>query len=134
MVKESGLSSEIEVDSAGTYSGHAGDLPDSRMRSAAWNRGYKLNHLARQFRRDDFEKFDIIVVMDRSNYQNVIRLAPNEESKAKVYEMIGFCKDNLGYDAVPDPYYGGSKGFDTVLDLLEDGCSELLTKIKSQLK
>lgn len=133
LVKEAGLNNEIYVDSAGTYSGHAGDLPDSRMRSAAWNRGYKLNHLARQFKREDFEEFDIIVVMDKSNYNNIIRLAPNNAAKSKVHEMISFCNDNLGYDVVPDPYYGGTKGFDTVLDLLEDGCYRLLEIIKQKL-
>ena len=75
IVEERGLSGRIGIDSAGTYAGHTGELPDARMRRAAARRGYDLGHRARQIREEDFDRFDMIVVMDDMNYENVHRLA-----------------------------------------------------------
>ena len=69
LVDEAGLSDHIEIDSAGTYGGHAGELPDPRMRIAASRRGYELTHRARPIREEDFDRFDRILVMDDSNYE-----------------------------------------------------------------
>ena len=77
IVRKRGLGAEIAVDSAGTYAGHTGELPDARMRRAALRRGYELTHRARQIREEDFGKFDMIVVMDDRNYEHVHRLAPS---------------------------------------------------------
>ncbi len=119
----------FEIDSAGTYGGHAGDLPDARMRAAALKRGYHLTHRSRQVRTEDFDRFDRILVMDDSNYERVHRLAPTTEAAAKIYRMTEFCRRHPGADHVPDPYYEGAQGFEKVLDLLEDACEGLLKEI-----
>ncbi len=125
------LTDRIETDSAGTYSGHVGDLPDPRMRRAAARRGYNLTHRARPLREADFERFDRIVVMDDNNYETVHRLAPSRELSHKIYRMVEFCRRSTQWDHVPDPYYEGHEGFELVLDLLEDACEGLLEEIKN---
>ena len=121
----------LEIDSAGTYGGHAGDLPDARMRRAAAKRGYQLTHRARQIREEDFELFDMIIVMDDMNYETVHRLAPSREAANRIFRMIKFCKHHPDRFYVPDPYYEGVEGFELVLDLLEDGCREILAYLQN---
>lgn len=127
-----GLSDKIVVDSAGTYGGHAGQLPDSRMRSAAARRGYDLTHRARQITEEDFIDFDMIVVMDDMNYESVSRLAPERRYLDKLYRFAEFCGRHPQWSHVPDPYYEGREGFELVLDLLEDGCEGILEKIADE--
>ena len=127
-----GLSDEIAVDSAGTYGGHAGQLPDSRMRSAAARRGYDLTHRARQITEEDFIDFDMIVVMDDMNYESVSRLAPERRYLDKLYRFAEFCGRHPQWSHVPDPYYEGREGFELVLDLLEDGCEGILEKMADE--
>lgn len=129
MVKEQGLDDKIIVDSAGTSGYHDGELPDSRMRQHGARRGYKFDSLSRRFTMDDFDNFDIIIVMDDSNYHNVMRLAPDLDSEKKVYRMIEFSQ-KFAHDHIPDPYYSGADGFELVLDLLEDACEGLLERLK----
>ena len=117
------------VDSAGTYGGHAGDMPDHRMRVHARRRGYELTHRSRQISESDFADFDLIIPMDASNERNLHRLAPTVEDEEKIVPMISFVKCATRYDHVPDPYYEGSEGFELVLDLLEDGCRNLYNTI-----
>lgn len=126
MVEQAGLSDSYELDSAGTYAGHAGELPDKRMRVHAARRGYTLTHRSRPVRATDFADFDIIVAMDDSNYDNLRRLAPTPQDEAKIVRMIDFCRMHPYYYSVPDPYYEGASGFELVLDLLEDACAGLL--------
>ena len=76
IVERRGLSGTFGIDSAGTYGGHRGELPDPRMRSAASRRGYALTHRSRQVREEDFDRFDMIVAMDDMNYESLNRLAP----------------------------------------------------------
>jgi protein-tyrosine phosphatase len=127
MAARRGLEQAFDVDSAGTYAGHAGEVPDARMCSAARRRGYRLTHRARPFRRDDFERFDSIVVMDNSNYKDVCALAPDAESAQKVVRMATFCRRH-SVSHVPDPYYEGRQGFERVLDILEDACENWLSE------
>lgn len=115
------------IDSAGTYGGHAGDLPDRRMRIHAQRRGYDLVHRSRKFRESDFDEFDLIIPMDASNESNLRNLAPTVEAEAKIVPMMRFVTRATRYDYVPDPYYEGAEGFELVLDLLEDGCDNLYT-------
>lgn len=124
-IKAAGLEGQITVDSAGTYGGHVGEAPDARMCRAAGERGYTLNHSARRITYDDFEKYDLIVVMDDANYDAVYRMAPDPEAAEKVYPMSEFFQD-ADLDHVPDPYYEGAEGFRHVIDLLEDGTQGLL--------
>ena len=126
------LSDKIAVDSAGTYGGHAGQLPDSRMRSAAARRGYDLTHRARQITEEDFIDFDMIVVMDDMNYESVSRLAPERRYLDKLYRFAEFCGRHPQWSHVPDPYYEGREGFELVLDLLEDGCEGILEKMADE--
>ena len=124
-----GMENMVDIDSAGTYSGHAGDLPDYRMRAAALSRGYVLTHRARQVRESDFFDFDIIVGMDDNNYHNLFRLAPTVESRDKIFRMAEFFTRHREWTHVPDPYYEGHEGFELVLNMLEDGCAEILRRI-----
>lgn len=128
------LTDRYYIDSAGTYAGHAGQLPDKRMRVHATRRGYNLTHRARPVTESDFDDFDIIVAMDESNRRALRSLSPTVEAQDKVVMMIDFCRMATHYDHVPDPYYEGAEGFELVLDLLEDGCRGLLDKIEERKK
>lgn len=129
LVAEKGMEDRIFVDSAGTYAGHRGELPDRRMRIHARQRGYELTHRSRPIRESDFEDFDIIVAMDASNRDNLRRLAPTLEDARKIVMMADFCRRSHRFDYVPDPYYEGSEGFELVLDMLEDACAGLLSQL-----
>lgn len=119
-----------EIDSAGTAAYHAGDLPDKRMRLHARDRGLTLTHRARRIRPQDFYDFDLIIPMDSSNLQDLKELAPTAEAQKKIVPMAEFFSPGSRYDFVPDPYYEGSEGFELVLDLLEDSCSNLLEALR----
>lgn len=129
IIDEKGISDDFELDSAGLYSGHAGELPDARMRVHAKQRGYNLTHRSRPVRSHDFQDFDLIVAMDDSNYRRLINLAPTPDDEKKVVRMIDYVKGFPQYHSVPDPYYEGAEGFEIVLDLLEDGCANLLSSL-----
>ena len=118
VVKNRNMEEVVEIDSAGTYGGHAGELPDYRMRSAASQRGYNLTHRSRKFREDDFYDFDKIIVMDDMNYENVSRMAPQRSYLDKVYRFVEFCRNYPDRIYVPDAYYEGREGFELVLDML----------------
>ena len=130
LIDKEGLSAEFKIDSAGLYGGHAGELPDSRMRIHASKRGYSLLHRSRPVKISDFDDFDFIVAMDDSNFSRLKSLAPTIEAEKKIVKMTDFVKGFPQYHSVPDPYYEGAEGFEIVLDLLEDGCRNLLDKIK----
>lgn len=131
LLEKENLQDRFEVDSAGLYGGHAGDMPDSRMRIHARRRGYILDHISRPVKTTDFEDFDLIIAMDNSNYDRLVSLAPNPEAEQKIVRMIDFVHGFPQYHYVPDPYYEGAEGFEIVLDLLEDGCKNLLEELKS---
>ena len=126
LIDKNSLSDQFEIDSAGLYGGHAGDLPDYRMRQHAKRRGYQLNHISRPVRPSDFDNFDIIVAMDDSNYSRLKSLSPTPDTDKKIVRMIDYVKGFPQYHSVPDPYYEGAEGFEIVLDLLEDGCRNML--------
>lgn len=132
MVHDKGLQEYIEVDSAGTQGWHTGELPDPRMRKAAAERGYNLTHRARQLREEDFLDFDMIVVMDDSNYENASRVAPERKYLDKLYRMREFMTEFPDRTYVPDPYYEGVEGFYLVLDMLENGCREIIKHIQNK--
>lgn len=132
MVDRHGASARYHIDSAGTYSGHSGQLPDPRMRRHASMRGYNLTHRARAVRATDFDEFDLIIAMDDANYYDLRHLAPSIEAEQKIHRMTEFLRKHDA-DSVPDPYYEGSEGFEIVLNLLEDACMGLFVQIeKSQ--
>ena len=130
LIERNGLQHLIEVDSAGTYGGHAGERSDPRMRRAAAARGIEMTHLARRVREEDFESFDRIIAMDDNNYETLFRLAPNREAQNKIFRFREYLRHHTEWSYIPDPYYEGHEGFELVLDLLEDGCSTLLEELK----
>ncbi|HLV15147.1 MAG TPA: low molecular weight protein-tyrosine-phosphatase [Xanthomarina sp.] len=117
------------IDSAGTGNYHVGDPPDPRSVKIAKKYGLDIsNQRGRQFTTSDFDKFDYIYVMDSSNYQNVIRLARNEQDIAKVKMILNEIYKNQDYD-VPDPYTGGIQGFESTYKMLDEACQEIANKI-----
>ncbi|MCA9664838.1 MAG: low molecular weight phosphotyrosine protein phosphatase [Myxococcales bacterium] len=120
-----GLDADVHIDSAGTCAHHIGELPDARMRSAASRRGYTLDSRARQITRADLTRFDLIAVMDGENLRDVLALARDDAQRARVRLLGSFVDANDPPD-VPDPYYGGSAGFERVLDLIESAADPLL--------
>ena len=135
LVADAGLEGVIEVDSAGTYGGHAGELPDARMRRAAVKRGYDLRHRSRRIAEEDFAAFDCIVAMDDTNYEALCRMAPSREAIGKVCRMAEFFGPAYADRTyVPDPYYEGHEGFERVLDMLQEGCANLLAEVRSRIR
>lgn len=124
VVVSHGAEAHFETDSAGTYSGHYGQLPDARMRQHAARRGYRLTHRARTVRTADFEVYDLVVAMDDANRSDLLALAPTVESERKVVRMADYIRSRRA-DCVPDPYYEGADGFELVLNLLEEACENL---------
>ena len=128
LVRANGMHDRFVVDSAGTYSGHRGELPDRRMRTAALYRGFALTHKARPVSGLDFLDFDLIIAMDDQNYEDLMHLAPSVEATHKIKRMSDFLTThNISY--IPDPYYMGAEGFSLVLDLLEEACQNLYDTI-----
>ena len=132
LVEKRGLLHCIEIDSAGTAAYHKGELPDSRMRMHAARRGYNLTHRSRPVCIEDFFHFDRIIGMDDRNIQQLKAQAPDLESISKISRMTDYCRTHT-IDHVPDPYYSGERGFEQVLDILEDACAGLLDEIESSL-
>jgi protein-tyrosine phosphatase len=125
LVAKANLSHSISCDSAGTSSYHIGSAPDRRMTAAAKARGIILQGQARQLQKSDLENFDLILAMDRENYQDIMHLAPEPQYRDKVRLMCDFATHHQEKE-VPDPYYGGEQGFNLVIDLLLDSCQGLL--------
>jgi len=134
IIKENNMEELIDVDSAGTIPYHNGELPDHRMRKHAEKRGYNLSHKSRLFNPEkDFINFDYIVVMDDQNYEDIKSQDLGGNYINKIFKMVQFCK-KFNVNRVPDPYNLGPQGFEDVLNILEDGCSGLLKKVKDEIK
>jgi protein-tyrosine phosphatase len=125
LIARAELGDRIVCDSAGTSSYHIGSPPDRRMQAAAKQRDIFLKGEARQFTVEDFERFDLIVAMDRENYRDLLALDSEGTYRSKVHLMCEFATEHGDRD-VPDPYYGGKEGFNYVIDLLLDACEGLL--------
>jgi protein-tyrosine phosphatase len=133
LITDRNLENLIEVDSAGLIEYHVGETADPRMAEAAAERGFNLKGTARKFDfRKDFENFDYIITMDDSNFEDIKSLDFQNVYGDKIYKMVSFSK-RLVVPEVPDPYFGGRKGFDTVLDILEDAADGLLDKIQNDI-
>ena len=129
LVTEEGLANDFHIDSCGTISHHTGDAPDSRAQATALARGIDISNLrGRQYQQSDFEKFDYIVTMDNQNYREMVVESP-EQYRNKIYLFCKFAH-NYNEQEVPDPYYGGKKGFEQVYDLILDASKGLLTHIR----
>ncbi len=129
LIDQANLSEHIICDSAGTSGYHIGSPPDRRMAVAAASQlGIKIRGQARQFKKSDFETFDLILAMDRENYQDILSLDSAGQYRDKVRLMCDFCSRHPTKE-VPDPYYGGSEGFTHVIDLLLDACDGLIKHV-----
>ncbi|MBL1281020.1 MAG: low molecular weight phosphotyrosine protein phosphatase [Fluviicola sp.] len=117
------------VDSAGTCDNHIGQSPDSRMTATAESFDLSINHLrARQFEVSDFDNFDLIYAMDNSNFQNILSLARNEEDERKVKMILDESHPKMQLE-VPDPYFGGERGFIEVYNLLDNATDCIMNKL-----
>lgn len=128
-VTDAGRAAEFEIDSAGTIGHHQGAPPDSRMSESLRQRGFTIEGCSRQIQPEDLIRFDLIVTMDESNLSDVLSLDETGRLHSKVRSFVSFCRhhDDL---RVPDPYYGGQRGFDHVIRMLEDGCEGILESLK----
>ena len=130
LVREAGLDGTIEIDSAGTAGYHSGEPPDSRARACGKRRGIDIAGRARQFKSADFARFDYVLAMDATNYDDLLELAPNAEAKAKIHLLRSLDPGSPANASVPDPYYGGAEGFDEVVELCLAACRPLLERIR----
>jgi protein-tyrosine phosphatase len=133
LATDSGIGETIVADSAGTHGYHIGEPPDPRAQAAAADRGYDLSGLrARKFERADFERFDLIVAMDRGHFAMLsARAQPPGAHKLKL--MMSYARRFKEQD-VPDPYYGGPQDFERVIDMLEDAARGLLGSLAEPTK
>jgi protein-tyrosine phosphatase len=133
LLRAEGLDGRIELDSAGTGSWHAGDPPDARAMAAARARDIELDGAARQVTSADFERFDLLLAMDRENARELHARAPDDAARAKVRLLREFDPAAVaaGDLDVPDPYYGGPQGFERVLDLVTAACRGLLDEVRA---
>ncbi len=131
LVQQAGLANQVICDSAGTAAYHTGEPPDRRMTAAAAKQGITLIGQARPFSAQDFLDFDLILAMDRDNYRDFLAKDSQGKYRHKVKMMLDF-RQNYTIAEVPDPYYGGSDGFDYVIDLLMDSCAGLLSFVQKE--
>lgn len=132
LVKQRGLQGNLWSDSAGTSTYHLGEQPDERTFEVAEKNGLTLNHLGRQINANDFKEFDYILAMDESNYRDILQFAKNKGiqlRKDQVLKLRRFENSNADLD-VPDPYFGGMKGFDQVYGILNRSISGFLDYIE----
>lgn len=131
-VARRGWQSRVEVDSAGTHAYHENELPDPRARKTAGRHGLEIEQQrARRVVESDFEQFDLVLAMDQSNFDGLISMAP-QHLHHKIEKIMGYS--DLGItDDVPDPYYGGSHGFEQVVQLLENAMQGLMNSLEQRL-
>jgi len=135
LLREKELEDAIEVDSAGTGSWHVGHSPDERSTGAARERGIELVGHARQVDVADFDSFDLILAMDRANYEELYAMAPDADARDRVKLLREYDSDAVAANdlEIPDPYYGGPEGFEDVLDLVTRACEGLLDEVRAEV-
>ncbi|MGZ0654479.1 low molecular weight protein-tyrosine-phosphatase [Coraliomargarita sp. W4R53] len=131
LVDEAGLSDEFEIESAGTIGFHVGSPPDPRMQEAMRERGIPVIGESQQLVRADLEHYDLILAMDQDNFAGARRLDRAGQYTDKIKLFCDYCTEHQETE-VPDPYYGGERGFEHVMDLIEDGCRNLLKELSTR--
>ena len=129
LVASKGLSDRIYADSAGTHAYHIGEQPDKRSQQTAKKRGIDMSaQCARQVEKDDFVTFDYILAMDEANYVDLEKMATFKQREERLHLFMNFAayRDET---EVPDPYYGGTHGFERVFDMVQDASEGLLAEI-----
>jgi protein-tyrosine phosphatase len=134
LLSNAGLRELVRVDSAGTGAWHEGELADERTRQEGARRGMAVPSVARQFTRDDFDRFDLIVAMDKANVAELELLARNDADRAKIDLLRRFDPRSPSDAEVPDPYYGGPDGFSHVFDLCEAASRGLLAHLRTRYR
>jgi protein-tyrosine phosphatase len=132
LLEGAGLAGKVEVDSAGTAGYHAGDPPDARARAAGRRLGIEVGGRARQFKRADFERFDYVLAMDRSNFEDLAALANDPELQKRLHLLRAFDPDSPAGASVPDPYYGDDEDFDDVVRICLAACTPLLETLRRE--
>jgi protein-tyrosine phosphatase len=132
---ERGLDGRVEIESAGTIDYHVGEPPDDRIRAVAATRGYEVNGRARQVTVEDFQSFDLLIAMDRDNLAHLRELRSELDGatgcRAELKLLSDFLPEGSTID-VPDPYYGGGRGFEDVLDMIERAVPRILDELVSE--
>jgi protein-tyrosine phosphatase len=132
LVRSASLESVVEVASAGTAGYHSGEPPDPRARAAAKRAGVVVGGQARQFRRADFERFDYVLAMDRSNLEALLALSPDAAARSKLHLLRSFEPASPPEASVPDPYYGTDTDFDDVVAICLAACAPLLERLRQE--
>ena len=130
LVKQAGLDARVEISSAGTGDWHVGDPRDKRSQTVGATRGIPLAGRARQFTSASFDGCDYVLAMDRSNRDELRRLARTDADRAKIRLLRSFDPGAPADAEVPDPYYGGPRGFEEVFDLCEAACRGLIAHLR----
>lgn len=130
LVDQAGLADQFEIESAGTIGFHVGSSPDERMQHSMRTRNIPIIGHSRQLQSSDLEVYDLILAMDNDNLIDARALDPSGNLHHKVQLFCDYCTAHRQTE-VPDPYYGGDQGFEHVLDLIEDGCANLLKKLSA---
>ncbi len=128
--KQAGAVKRYEVSSAGTGDWHVGEPPDERMRRVAARQGLVYSGRARQFQRRDFDRFDLILAMDKQNRDDLIALARSAEDRAKIHLLREYDPQGGPNLPVPDPYYGGMNGFEEVYRVVERSVKGLFERLE----
>ncbi len=133
LIKKEKLEEDISCDSAGILDYHQGEPADVRMQMHANRRGYFLESISRPVNpKEDFDRFDMIIGMDEQNIRDLRLRVRSEDDLKKIYLITDFCRRKK-YDRIPDPYMGKEKGFELVIDILEDACAGLLDYLKNEI-
>ena len=132
-LEAAGLAGRVRVDSAGTGAWHAGQAPDTRSVAVARENGIELVGHARRVRLEDFFEFDYVLAMDRSNLHDLQDLESGSGSDAIVRLFLDFDPEQNEDPDVPDPYYGGSDGFDGVFRMIDRTCAALVDRLAQEL-
>jgi protein-tyrosine phosphatase len=132
MVNQANLADHFFIDSAGTIGFHQGNEPDGRMQDAMRKRKVPIIGRSRQINKSDLEDFDLILAMDNSNLMDAQSLDTKGQWHDKIKCFAEYCADPTIME-IPDPYYGYDDGFEIVLDLIEEGCQQLLLDCQKQL-
>ena len=133
IVEEKGVADAFEIDSAAIGPWHIGELPDSRMRRCGAGHGYTFNSRARQLTSDDFGHFDLIIGMDHENIRAIKAKVRNHDDEQKIRLMADYLRHHPNHSTIPDPYYGGERDFELVIELLEDACETLAEELIQKL-
>jgi protein-tyrosine phosphatase len=134
LVREAGLERALHVESAGTGDWHIGETRDRRSLATGAARGIPLSGRAQQFTAADFARFDYVVAMDTSNRDNLLKMAPDDAARAKVSMLRAHEDGAAGANPadVPDPYYGGARGFEDVFDICQAACAGFLARVRRE--